>query len=165
MLGESDGMKNNTLQRIASLQLQGKNEHQGEFLKIVAGDIETIKKWSTPLTNAERQDRNNAIFYHWLAGETTTEIAKRAYLNQGAVVRIINVMRVSRLEAMHISETPPIYNVWNYAFCDPRFGQKHPGQFPGQAIINLLLWLIKPFDVVVDTMAGGGTTIDEMLVH
>ena len=24
-------------------------------------------------------------------------------------------------------------NIWNYNSCDKRFGQKHPGQIPGQA--------------------------------
>ena len=33
-----------------------------------------------------------------------------------------------------IAEAPPIYNVWNYSGCDPRFGQKHPGQIPGQSV-------------------------------
>ncbi len=70
------------------------------------------------------------------------------------------VAEARKRDAMQISETPPIYNVWNYALCDPRFGQKHPGQIPGQAVVNLLLWLTKPFDVVVDPMAGGGTTAD-----
>jgi len=153
-------LNKNVLQRIASLQLQGKNDHDKDFLAIAANDAKTLKKWSAPLSNEERTNRNNAIFGHWLAGETSTEIAKKTYLDQGTVVRIINVMRASSLEAMHISETPPVYNVWNYVSCDPRFGQDYPGRIPGQAIVNLLLWLTKPFDVVVDPMAGSGSTID-----
>jgi len=68
-----------------------------------------------------------------------------------------------RLEDYHNLEKPPAYppyNVWIYNSCDPRFGQKHPGQIPGQAIVNLLLWLTEPFGVVADPMAGGGTTVD-----
>ncbi len=134
----------------------------------MAGDAATIEKWGMPLTSTDRQDRNHAIFGHWLAGETTTEIAKHAQIDHTSVVRVISMVRSSRLEAMHISEAPPIYNVWNYASCDPRFGEKygdirlkeHPGRIPGQAVVNLLLWLTKSFDVVVDPMAGGGTTID-----
>ena len=153
-------MNKNVLRRIAILQLQGKDGYKDDLAKLISNDAETLKKWSAPMTETERQDRNNAIFDHWLAGKTTTDIAKKTYLDQGAVVRIINVMRAFSLEARHISETPPIYNVWNYALCDKRFGQKHPGQIPGQAVVNLLLWLTEPFDVVVDPMAGGGTTVD-----
>ncbi len=71
-----------------------------------------------------------------------------------------NIVCNSKLETVQLSETPPVYNVWNCKSCDPRFGQAHPGRIPGQAIVNLLLWLTEPFDVVVDPMAGGGTTAD-----
>lgn len=153
-------MNKNILQRIASLQLQGKNDHDKDFLAIVANDAETLKKWSSPLTDTERIDRNNAIFDHWLAGETESKLAKNAKLNVSQICRILNILRTPKRDALQISETSPIYNVWNFANCDPRFGQDHPGRVPGQAIVNLLLWLTNPFDVVLDPMAGGGTTID-----
>lgn len=153
-------MNKNVIQRIASFQLQGNNGYDKDFLAIVANDAETLKKWSAPLTATEREERNNAIFDHWLAGETSTELAKKSHLDRRLIDRIIEKGRASRLERLSLIEQPPIYNVWNYGSCDPRFGQKHPGQIPGQAIINLLLWLTEPFDVVVDPMAGGGTTTD-----
>ena len=106
-------------------------------------------------------DRNNAIFDHWLAGETNTEIAKKSHLDRSAIDDVVANGRVSKVQQHSPTEQPPIYNVWNYGSCDPRFGQKHPGQMPGQALVNLLLWLTKPFAVVVDPMAGGGTTAKE----
>lgn len=154
------GLHKNVLQRIASFQLQGKNGYETDVAKLLAGDQATIIQWSTPLTNQERLDRNNAIFDHWLAGESEGLIASKGVAAPVQVHRIITALRKSRLEQMEYSEAPPIYNVWNYSACDPRFGQKHPGQIPGQAIVNLLLWLTEPFDVVVDPMVGGGTTID-----
>jgi DNA modification methylase len=36
----------------------------------------------------------------------------------------------------------------------------YPGRIPGQIIENLLYYYTEPFDLVVDPMAGGGTTID-----
>lgn len=153
-------MNKNVLQRIASLQLQGRNDHDKDFLAIMANDTQTLEKWSAPLTSEERQARNNAIFDHWLAGETTTEIAKKVKMSVGQVWGIIKIFSATKLETAEKSETPPIYNVWNFSSCDQRFGQVHAGRIPGQAIVNLLLWLTKPFDVVVDPMAGGGTTID-----
>ena len=47
-------MNKNVLQRIASLQLQGKNDHDKDFLAIAANDAETLKKWAAPLSNEER---------------------------------------------------------------------------------------------------------------
>lgn len=153
-------MNKNVLRRIASLQLQGKDGHNQDLLAIVSNDVETLTKWSLPLTSKERSDRDNAIFDHWLAGETTPEIATKVHLARQVVERIIKLALRAKSSALVLNEQSPIYNVWNYALCDPRFGQKHPGQIPGQAVINLLLWLTSPFAVVVDPMAGGGTTID-----
>lgn len=153
-------MNKNVLRRIASLQLQGRNGHDKDLLTILANDAETMAKWSTPLSDAERAECNNAIFEHWLAGETTTELAEKVYLPQSHIHDIVKVIGKTRLEHADISEKPPVYNVWNCASCDQRFGQPDPGQIPDQAIVNLLLWLTKPFDTVVDPMAGGGTTAD-----
>ncbi len=153
-------MNKNIVQRIASLQLQGKNGYEQDYLHIMNGDMDVIAQWSLPLTAQERLDRNNAIFNHWLASETTTEIAKKLHITRQLIDTVIEEAKVTKRETMLHTEQPPIYNVWNYASCDPRFGQKHPGQMPGQALINLLLWLTQPFAVVVDPMAGGGTTAD-----
>jgi len=111
-------MNKNILQRIASLQLQGKNGHNQEYLDILANDTKTLKEWSLPLTNQERAERNNAIFDHWLAGETETELAEKAKLNVSQVCRILDILQTVRRDALQITEQPPIYNVWNFASCD-----------------------------------------------
>lgn len=153
-------MNKNILRRIASLQMQGRNGYNEDFLAILANDTEALVKWSAPLSEAERADRNNAIFDHWLAGETIEKIAKSGKVGHSQVANIIKHSIASKCDNTGIVEQPPVYNVWNFSSCDPRFGQKHPGQIPGQAVVNLLLWLTKPFDVVIDPMAGGGTTAD-----
>ena len=150
----------NALQRIASLQLQGKNGYEEDLNKLLVQDPLTLEKWSAPFTKEERINRNNAIFDHWLAGETIEKIAKSGKMGHSQVANIIKHSIAIKRDNAGIIEQPPVYNVWNYSSCDKRFGQPHPGQVPGQAIINLLLWLTKPFDVVVDPMVGGGTTID-----
>jgi len=57
-----------------------------------------------------------------------------------------------------------IYNVWNFANCDPRLGQEHPGRIPGQIAMNVLYYFTEQGDLVTDPMAGGGSTIDACLV-
>ena len=141
------------------MQLQGKNGHNEDVLALLANDTDTLRKWASPLTIEERAARDAAIFDHWLAGETQTEIARNLHLKRQSIAPIIKKAVKDKLGNHLHTEQAPIYNVWNYAGCDPRFGQKHPGQIPGQAILNLLLWLTEPFDFVVDPMAGGGPTI------
>lgn len=53
-----------------------------------------------------------------------------------------------------------VYNIWNFAKCDDRFGISHPGMIPGQIMQNLNWYFTKPGDLVVDLFAGGGSTID-----
>jgi ParB family chromosome partitioning protein len=56
---------------------------------------------------------------------------------------------------------PRVYNVWNFSMCDDRFGMKsYPGRIPGQIVQNLLYYYTGENDLVVDPMAGSGTTID-----
>jgi hypothetical protein len=56
---------------------------------------------------------------------------------------------------------PRLYNVWNFVGCDSRFGKEgFPGRIPGQIIQNLLYYYAKPEDLIVDPMAGSGTTFD-----
>lgn len=64
----------------------------------------------------------------------------------------------------HQDDAPRIYNVWNFAGCDPRLGEDHPGRIPGQIGLNLLYYYTMQGDLVVDPMAGGGSTIDACLV-
>lgn len=160
MASPIDSLPVRARQRLALHQLLGRDGYQTDLLKMVTGDVETLTLWSRPLTAEERTTRNEAIFDLWLGGETETAIAEKAVMGQQSVSDILKVTAATKAEASGITEKPPIYNVWNYAQCDPRFGQGHPGRIPGQAVVALLLWLTRPFDFVVDPMAGGGTTAD-----
>lgn len=51
-------------------------------------------------------------------------------------------------------------DIWNFPQCDERFGIDFPGRIPGQAIQNLLYYYSLPGDLIIDPVAGGGTTID-----
>jgi len=49
---------------------------------------------------------------------------------------------------------------WHFSHCDPRFGMEYPGRIPGQIPANAIHYFSKAGDLVVDLMAGGGSTID-----
>jgi transcriptional regulator with XRE-family HTH domain/uncharacterized ParB-like nuclease family protein len=59
---------------------------------------------------------------------------------------------------------PLIYNVWNFIGRDPRLGLEVPGNIPGQIVMNTLYYYTKQGDLVVDPMAGGGSTVDACMV-
>lgn len=53
------------------------------------------------------------------------------------------------------------YTLWQFQTPDPRFGKDdYPGRMPGQVVLNLLHYFTDKGDLVIDPMAGGGTTID-----
>ena len=59
-----------------------------------------------------------------------------------------------------IPEFIRFYNSWQFAENDPRFGIPHPGRIPGQIPANIIYYFSEPGDLVVDPMAGGGSTLD-----
>ena len=61
----------------------------------------------------------------------------------------------------HSDFTPKVFNVWNFGRFDDQYGTPNfPGRTPGQIVENVLYYWTKDGDLVVDPMAGGGTTID-----
>jgi DNA modification methylase len=66
--------------------------------------------------------------------------------------------RFGKLE--YHNEAPMTYNVWNFVKADLRLGLDHPGQIPGQIAMNVLYYYTSLGSLVVDPMAGGGSTID-----
>jgi DNA methylase len=49
---------------------------------------------------------------------------------------------------------------WYFTACDNRFGIDYPGRIPGQIPANAIHYFTEPGDLVVDLMAGGGSTLD-----
>jgi len=66
-------------------------------------------------------------------------------------------------EGEYQNVSPLIYNVWNFTGRDPRLGIEVPGNIPGQIAMNTLYYYTKQGDLVVDPMAGGGSTVDACL--
>ena len=50
--------------------------------------------------------------------------------------------------------------LWHFSSCDARFGIQYPGRIPGQIAANVIHYFSEPGDLIVDLMAGGGSTLD-----
>lgn len=66
-----------------------------------------------------------------------------------------------RLDRLGIKIQP--YDVWQFAKCHDLFGSQHPGRIPGQLVAHVLYFFTQPGDLVIDPMAGSGTTPDVCL--
>lgn len=62
------------------------------------------------------------------------------------------------------SSQPKLGDVWYFGKVDKRLGIDYEGRASGQALMNILYRFSKQGDLVVDPMAGGGTTSDVCLV-
>ena len=70
-----------------------------------------------------------------------------------------NLNKVDQSAAEHATDfTPPIYNIWKQQ--EKTNGSSHFGNSEVRWLDNLLYLYTKPFDVVLDPFAGGGSTID-----
>lgn len=56
-----------------------------------------------------------------------------------------------------------VYDVWNFSSCDERFGAPYPGRIPAEIVANTVYYYTKQGDLVIDPMAGSGTTVDVSL--
>jgi hypothetical protein len=54
---------------------------------------------------------------------------------------------------------PTPYDVWSFRH-DRAYGVPHPGSIPAGIVAHALHYFTQPGDLVVDPMAGGGTTLD-----
>jgi len=68
----------------------------------------------------------------------------------------------ARLADLGIKTQP--YDVWNFAKCHDLMGDKHPGRIPGELVCHVLYFYTKPGQLVLDPMAGSGTTLDACLL-
>jgi ParB/RepB/Spo0J family partition protein len=55
---------------------------------------------------------------------------------------------------------PQYSNVWNFPRLTEGFGEKYPGNIPGDIIRNLIWYYTRDGDRLVDPFAGGGVTMD-----
>lgn len=83
--------------------------------------------------------------------------AKRRYVTEGGLHQLWKQLNDSPDEGRPWLR---VYNIWNFAKPDERFGQGHPGNIPGQINMNLNYYLTEAGELIVDLFAGGGTTLD-----
>ena len=92
-----------------------------------------------------------------------TDVAQRYNMPVQLVwaIDLENRTDAERLARLDIKTQP--YDVWSFPSCHDLFGADHPGRIPGQLVAHVLYFFTAPGDMVVDPMAGSGTTLDVCL--
>ena len=113
-----------------------------------------------------KEARNRRILAMWMACYTQEEIAEAEDLTKQAVALVCQEMadlpkldKPSTALAEHATDfDAPIYNIWKQQ--EKSSGPNHFGNSEIRWLDNLLYLYTKPFDIVVDPFAGGGSTLD-----
>ena len=138
-----------------------------ELSRILSVGLSTVHLWLSRIDKDTKDGRDKRIFESWLACQSDEEIAEREGLTRRAVEPILadfldleKLPKSLRTAADHADEAfqPPFYNIWKQQ--EKTAGSSHFGNSEARWVDNLLYLYTKPFDVVVDPFAGGGSTIE-----
>lgn len=131
-----------------------------EIAEFIAVSRRFVEKWTEKDREQLRNERKKQILELYLACLTQEEISEKLKISLGTVNKTLSDFRELLQTKTETPEGIQLYNVWNFQSCDSRYGLDYPGRIPGQIVENLLHYYTAPFDLVVDPMAGGGTTVD-----
>ena len=126
-----------------------------DLLQVSTGKI---SEWTTDLKQAQSEAEKQKVIDLWLACKQQNEIAKETRLTEGRISQILNNFRNEKIK--DFENNPPeslkLFNLWQFPKSSDELDFKGA---PAQVVENLLWYYTKPFDVVYDPMAGGGSTI------
>ena len=132
-----------------------------EISNVLGIGKKTLKdKWLKEMRQKERAKRNDEVIELYLRCWTQEEIAERINISRSRVAQIIINVRNSFEKEKLTLDSLQFYNVWSFGNRNKKYGLAMKGAIPGQIVENVLYYYTDPFDIVVDPMAGGGTTID-----
>ena len=139
---------------------------KGRLSRILSVSDRTVRDWLSRIDKDSKEARKRRIVDMWMACHTQEEIASSLGITRdevrGSMEDIGEIGKVAespKAAAAHaVDFEPPIYNVWKQQ--TKTAGSSHFGNSEVRWVDNLLYLYTKPFDVVVDPFAGGGSTID-----
>jgi len=126
-----------------------KNEYNEISKKIYYWTLHNITRARLSTDDKRNIDKKKEIINEILSGE----------LPEGKVKARIRTIR-DTIFPKKLDDLLEYYNVWSFGKLDKRFGIEHPGQIPGQILVNIIYHYIDKNALIIDPMAGGGTTHD-----
>ena len=134
-----------------------------ELAGILSVSERTVQDWLSRIDKDSKGQRDRRIFDLWLACYTQEEIAEAVNCDQDTVSSVLrknaDLQNSVIPAALHQTDfTPPLYNVWKQQ--EKTAGSSHFGNSEVRWLDNLLYLYTKPFDIVIDPFAGGGSTVD-----
>lgn len=150
----------------AATPTKERDEKKRQLARILSVSERTVREWLSRTDKDDKAARNRRIFERWLACWTLEDIAESEGVDHKTVHSVVGEMaelpklpKPEQAAAEHSTDfQTPLYNVWKQQ--DKTQASSHFGNSDVRWVDNLLYMYTKPFDVVVDPFAGGGSTID-----
>ena len=145
-------------------------ERAKELAKMLSVTPRTIANWTKEIADDVREQQQDTARKMWLLCHTQEQIAEAVDVKQPTVAgwlkKFIGFGKFSKSDkdfALFDEEgwTPPLYTKWTPSKNSNEV--KHPGNSPEEFVHNLMWMCTKPYDVVLDLFAGGGSTVDACL--
>ncbi len=127
--------------------------------ELLAVSQEIIRGWVKDIVDKIDDARKVKAWELWLACCTEDEIAEMLKVAQKSINQWISVKKQELGKSIIFPEMLQIYNIWS-GITSARTENEYPGRLPLDVMENLLYYYTEPFNVVLDPMAGGGTTIE-----
>lgn len=134
---------------------------QEMIAKFLSVGTKKVNDWLYKILEEERTERENTIFYLWLACHTQQTIADEVGLTHGRIAQFLTNLLENfpgKDSNIFANFTPQVYALWQFHKSTNK--TKHFGNIPPEIIDNLLYYYTEPFDIVFDPFGGGGSTID-----
>jgi len=131
-----------------------------EISEVLAVSTGTLSRWLKDIIRQVKEEKRRRIIGLYLEGLPYNEICTKIGVSKSTVSKTVQKFQMKLSEHPPVPESLQLYNVWYFPRRDPRYGLDFEAAIPGQIVENVLYYYTEPFQVVVDPMAGGGTTID-----
>jgi transcriptional regulator with XRE-family HTH domain len=144
---------------------RGNGDNKEDIANLLSITLRTVNNYLSDIDKDLRKERKQKIADMWMACYTQEEIAKAVGLDSGDKSlrlsgKLENFPNNQIIRAKHMEDgfDIPKYNVWTFGKKTNSIG--HFGNSEQRIVDNLLYLYTKPFDIVLDPFAGGGSTID-----
>ena len=132
-----------------------------ELAAKLGADERTVREWTRTQREDEKTERQRKALDLYLQCHTQEEIAEKLGWDQSVISRDLqDFMQNGKSAEMHKPDPLRFADVWSFVECDKRFGHDFKGRIPGQIVQHTLYYYTEVFDIIVDPMAGSGTTVD-----
>lgn len=133
-------------------------EKKEDTSKLLAVSKEKIRQWTKDILDKINDAKKQEAWGMWLACCTEDEIAECTKVDRATINRWISGKKQEIGKCTIFPESLQIYNIWNIG-TRAKTEDEYPGRLPLDVMENLLYYYTNPFDIVLDPMAGGGTTV------